>query len=435
MKAGFLSMMKRIPDKQFKRDGVWRNSHRAVYHEAALVDAIPEIQFGREHCMTARTHRTGLPGVFQRVVIGTMIIAGACVFPATLFSADKSADEVVERAAERAVEKAAEKVAEKAAEEATEKAELKASRPDELRGPTKVHFLVFVNDIDDIDGANQTFTTNVFLRLRWKDKRLANPGGSTRQIRLEEVWNPRVLLANRQGLVSRSLPEVVQVDPDGTVLYYQRYTGTLSQPLNLSGFPMDTHTFKIHFVAVGYGAYQLKFLPDVHRNIDGGSISNDLSLPDWKVLSYQASALPYEPIEGISAAGFAFRFEAERFVAYYIWQVILPLAVVIVMSWAAFWVGGENVGVRIGVATSSILTLIAHRFVLASLLPRLPYMTRMDYFTVGSTLLVFLALITVVLTAVLAGKEYEVLARKVDIWARVAFPATFLSLLGWFLYW
>lgn len=92
------------------------------------------------------------------------------------------------------------------------------------------------------------------------------------------------------------------------------------------------------------------------------------------------------------------------------------------------------VGVRIGVATSSILTLIAHRFVLASLLPRLPYMTRLDYFTVGSTLLVFLALITVIFTAVLTSKGNELLAHRTDVAARAAFPAIFLIMLGWFLY-
>jgi len=107
---------------------------------------------------------------------------------------------------------------------------------------------------------------------------------------------------------------------------------------------------------------------------------------------------------------------------------------VVVMSWAAFWVGRKNVGIRIGVATSSILTLIAHRFVLASLLPRLPYMTRLDYFTVGSTLLVFMALVTVIFTSFLAGKEHDSLTHKVDVTARVTFPAIFLLLLGWFFY-
>lgn len=384
--------------------------------------------------MIARVHRHGLFSAFQRAVICTMIIAGAGIFPASLSSADKAADTVVEKVVEKAVEKAAEKVAEKAAEAATEKAELTARRPDEWRGPTKVHFLVFVLDIDDIDDASQSFAANVFIHLRWNDRRLANPGGSTREVQLAEIWNPRILLVNQQGRVAKALPDIAQVDPDGTVIYRQRYTGSLSQPLDLSQFPMDKHSFTIHFGAAGYTDDQLEFSPERYGNILGGSISDALSLPDWKVVSHESLVLPYTPVEAIHTAGFAFRFEAERYVTYYFWQLILPLAVVVVMSWAAFWVGRENVGVRIGVATSSILTLIAQRFVLASLLPRLPYMTRMDYFTVGSTLMVFMALITVIFTTFLAGKEHDSLAHKVDISARVTFPAIFLFLLGWFLY-
>ena len=156
-------------------------------------------------------------------------------------------------------------------------------------------------------------------------------------------------------------------------------------------------------------------------------------MPDWKILDHEALNLSYSPIKSVKTAGFGFRFEAERYVAYYLWQVILPMAVVVIMSWSAFWVGRDNVGVRIGVATSSVLTLIANRFVFASLLPRLPYMTRMDYFTVGSTVLVFLALFMVILVAFLATKGKTWLACTLDLWSRALFPLTFLLLFSWFI--
>lgn len=85
---------------------------------------------------------------------------------------------------------------------------------------------------------------------------------------------------------------------------------------------------------------------------------------------------------------------------------------------------------RIGVATSSVLTLVANRFGLASLLPRLSYMTRIDYFTVGSTLLVFLALFMVVLIAFHDTKQKAVFAGRMDPLARGAFPSAFVLLLG-----
>ena len=108
--------------------------------------------------------------------------------------------------------------------------------------------------------------------------------------------------------------------------------------LELSEFPTDRHTFTIHFVSVGYREDDLKFVPDNLRGVIGGSIAEELSLPDWQLLGYEVLPLPYSPIALIRAAGFAFRFQAERYVAYYLWQVVLPLSVVIVMSWAAFWV-------------------------------------------------------------------------------------------------
>lgn len=83
-----------------------------------------------------------------------------------------------------------------------------------------------VLDIDAIDDANQSFNANIFLRLQWQDNRLVDPRhGSIRQIPLEDVWNPQVIIANSVGIVSKALPEVVQVDPDGEIVYRQRFTG------------------------------------------------------------------------------------------------------------------------------------------------------------------------------------------------------------------
>lgn len=377
-----------------------------------------------------------------RASFALVILSAVCVFPDSVLAVGedvKAAEEAVEKAATataEVLEKAAEKVADKAEKKAAEKEVLKAMRPDERKGPTTVQFFVFVMDIDRIDDADQSFDANVYVRLRWTDRRLADPGGATRMLPLEEVWNPQVLLANRVGLLPAALPEVAEVAPDGTVQYRQRYTGKLSQPLKLSEFPMDKHEFTIQFISAAYTTDHVRFVPGAsigEQKVIGGGIAHELSLPDWKVLSHELLPLAYSPIKELQIAGFALRFEAERFRAYYLWQVLLPLIVVVVMSWSPFWVERGNIGVRLGVATSSVLTLIAHRFVFASLLPRLPYMTRMDHFTVGSTLLVFLALIAVVLTGYLSTKHGEAQARRIDHWARAGFPAAFLLLLGWFL--
>jgi len=347
-------------------------------------------------------------------------------------AATQAAEIAATQAAEQAAEKAAERAVQKAAEEAAQKAAIQKERPDQWRGPTTVEFIVFVIDIDNINGAAQTFSANVFIALQWKDERLATDGWATRQMPLEEIWNPRVLLANEGGVVRTTMPRIVEVEPDGTVTYRQRYVGPLSQPLRLSDFPLDQHRFVIQFVAPGYHPYELKFVPSPvpeDPSLVGGGIADLLSLPDWNIIEHQILARPYEPVENLSVAGFAFEFTAKRYFLYYLWQLIVPLSVIVAMSWAAFWIDHTQTGAQIGVATSSVLTMIAYRFVVAGLLPRLPYMTRMDYFVLGSTLLVFLALVQVLLTFQLSRSNRRETARKIYLVSRVAFPAAFVLLL------
>ena len=354
-----------------------------------------------------------------RTLVTFYVLAGIFLLPVTGFCVETDTQEIVEKAAQKVLSKE----------------ELKVSRPNKERGATKVYFMMFLLDIDSIDAAKQNFGANIFVRLRWKDGRLANPQGSTRQIPLEEVWNPQIILANREGRISKSLPEDVKVYPDGTVSYQQRYTGKLSQPLKLAKFPLDQHTFTIRFISAGYRDDELEFLPDTakyDRALIGGSMAQEVSLPDWELLGYETLALPYKPIREIRQAGFVFRFEAKRYANYFFLQILLPMVLVVVMSWAAFWLQGDLVGVRIGISTSAILTLIAHRFVLANRLPRLPYMTSIDYVTVGSTFLVFLSLLGVVVTSYLTAINRNQTAKRIDLWARGVFPVTFLLLLGWF---
>ena len=119
--------------------------------------------------------------IIQRALVHFHIIAGIFLLPITELCAGTNATpEIVEQVTERAAEKAAEKTAteaaqktaemmvEKTAREAEEKQKIKATRPDEKRGPTKVHFVVFVLDIDAIDDAHQNFMTNVYVRLKWE---------------------------------------------------------------------------------------------------------------------------------------------------------------------------------------------------------------------------------------------------------------------------
>jgi hypothetical protein len=391
--------------------------HRSIVRHSTFVNRLWSLIGKRE---PMRKNRLANKSIF----ITSVILAALLVCPVRVFAAEQATEKAVERAAEQAADKAVEKAVEKVTEKAVEKALEKASekplkqeeRPEKWRGPTKIEYIVYVADIDNIDGANQSFSANFYVGMHWHDRRLAEDTESIRKLPLDKAWNPRILIINQGGKLWESLPKVVEVTPDGGVTYRQRYVGPLSQPLTLSNFPDG----------------DLEFVPDVIADkVTGGAIHKQLSLPDWEIVKFEVVPRPYETIKGYHNAGFAVELTARRYFPYYLWQVIAPLFLIVMMSCTVFWIDLSNASSRIGVATSAILTLIAYRFVL--LLPRLPYMTRMDYFTLGSTLVVFLALVEVILASALANGSYVRMAHTIDKYARFAFPILFLLLFGWFL--
>jgi hypothetical protein len=73
-----------------------------------------------------------------------------------------------------------------------------------------------------------------------------------------------------------------------------------------------------------------------------------------------------------------------------------------------------------------MLTLIAYRFVVSGSLPKISYMTRMDIFVLGSSILIFVTLLQSVITASLSSKGNETLAAKMDKQCRWVFPLLYI---------
>lgn len=179
----------------------------------------------------------------------------------------------------------------------------KLGRPHAGQEPERVEFGIYVLDIDEISGQDQNFAANFILHLRWKDERLAHSDPYSRVLSLEQVWHPPVVLTNRQASVRMPLPQVVQVDPDGTVTYRQQYVGPLSQRLRLHDFPLDTQTFNIHFAVAGARPGDIELVPgEFSADLKGGGMAKVLSLPDWGILRYKTQArqgLPRHVPDGV----------------------------------------------------------------------------------------------------------------------------------------
>jgi hypothetical protein len=303
------------------------------------------------------------------------------------------------------------------------------SRPiPEGGGATVVQVAMGLLDIDEIDSAEQNFTANLFIVMRWQDSRLAHQEPGDRVLSMHKVWTPIPIFVNQQK-VWPTLPDVVRVSADGEVEYAQRVWGPFSQPLDVKDFPFDRQDFEMRVAAVGAKVGEVEFVPDPEAT---SGLAPEFSLPDWEIINWRLDFAPYNPMGSrVATASFAMVLNARRYVSHYLAKIILPLLLIVAMSWIVFWIDPRESGTQIGVATTSMLTLIAYRFMVGGQIPAVPYLTRMDLFILGSTFVVFAALMQAVLTSMLADHGKERMARRFDTVCRVLFPVLF-GALTWF---
>lgn len=296
------------------------------------------------------------------------------------------------------------------------------SRPGDANSPTEVRVRMLITDVDAINSAEQSFTVNLWVEGRWNDSRLEHTGKGKMTRELHDVWNPRLQFVNQQKIWP-TLPELVEVYPNGEVVYLQRIWGPFSQPLNLHDFPFDDHEFSIILVAAAYSPDEVRIIANP---VLPSALGSEFSVADWDITGWKAEGGVYKPLEeGSGAPAFILTFQADRNVGYFILKVILPLLFIVCMSWTVFWIDPMESGTQISIAITSMLTLIAYRFMVGSLLPNVSYLTRIDIFVLGSTALVFATLVEVVVTSRLAHREKLALARLIDLLSRFIFAAAY----------
>ncbi len=313
-----------------------------------------------------------------------------------------------------------------------EEAKPELKRPASPGEATEVQALIYVIDIDEINSADQSFAASVYYEARWNSPLLQHAGPGPLHVDLADLWNPRLTIIGQQNSW-KSYPETAEILPDGTVIYRQKVWGHFSQPLNLHDFPFDRQELSIQLVAPGFSEKQVSMTPWVGELGRTSNLAPHFSLPDFDILSFEAKSAPYYPDQGpIGVAGYEMKIQVARQPEYYILKVILPLCLIVIMSWLPRWLHPEQSGTNIGISTSAFLTLVAYLFAITVLLPRISYITRIDRFIMLSTLTVFSGLIqTVTNTYLLKGESIQNkrLVAQLDFWSRILYPLILVAVI------
>ena len=282
---------------------------------------------------------------------------------------------------------------------------------------------MFVADLMGVSTAEQRFHVEFVVTVTWKDPRIASKTVGKRVYQGNELWHPRYIVRN-QVLLRRNLPEVIEVDSEGNARHVQFFTGKLTTKLDLKEFPFDRHELQIEVYWLSHGPDEL----EVTMNEGLGGTDQDYSVLDWAGSQPRSEVgIWRHGVSGVERVRMQTRIEIERYIDYYILKAYLPLMLIVLMSWAVFWIHPVHLGPQISVSITAMLTLIAYQFALGNMLPKVPYLTRSDAFTTGSTLLVFLSFLEAILTGMIADRDRGKLANRIDIHSRWVFPLAFFG--------
>jgi hypothetical protein len=113
--------------------------------------------------------------------------------------------------------------------------------------------------------------------------------------------------------------------------------------------------------------------------------------------------------------------------ANFIWKVIFPLIVLVLLMWAVFWLEVDNLSDRLNLAFIGVLTIVAYQFLIDGTMPRISYFTFTDAVLLYSFVIMCMAIFESLMVYSMYRAGHKPLAERVDLIAQWIFPLVYFS--------
>jgi len=312
--------------------------------------------------------------------------------------------------------------------------------PPKEAGPVEVKVSFKLHDINDINDGAETFEFTGLLMLKWHDPRQAfDPAvegvdekifqGSYQVDELSTGWCPQVVLVNESGGFYQQSGVVLRVQPDGTSTLIQTLNAAVETELNMVQFPFDAHRLEAVFEVLGFDKDEVVLQVDsAATNI----LTSEVRVPQWTATGASQSIRDRSAFhagrERVSSA-FVVGIDVQRESFYVIRLVVIPLIVIVLLSFAVFWMDRSSLGDRLSVSFIGILTGVVYQIVMSDHLPRISYVTLMHGFLNLSFMTMCAAAVINLVVGTLDRQGKGELGDRIDRRCRWGFPLAYFGLI------
>uniref|UniRef100_A0A3B4GSD3 Glycine receptor subunit alpha-2-like n=1 Tax=Pundamilia nyererei TaxID=303518 RepID=A0A3B4GSD3_9CICH len=271
-------------------------------------------------------------------------------------------------------------------------------RPNFKGSPVNVTCNIFINSFGSITETTMDYRLNVFLRQQWNDPRLAYKEYPDDSLdldpsMLDSIWKPDLFFANEKGANFHEVTtdnKLLRIFQNGNVLYSIRLTLTLSCPMDLKNFPMDSQTCTMQLESFGYTMNDLIF---EWLDVGAVQVADDLMLPQFVLKEEKGLGYCTKHYNTGKFTCIEVKFYLERQMGYYLIQMYIPSLLTVILSWVSFWINMDAAPARVGLGITTVLTMTTQSSGSRASLPKVSYVKAIDIWMAVCLLFVFAALL------------------------------------------
>jgi hypothetical protein len=304
-------------------------------------------------------------------------------------------------------------------------------------GPVVVRASFQLLSISQIEDEAEEVAFSGVLTLVWQDTRQAfDPAkeGMTEKVfsggfqfnELARGWFPQATLANASGQYDREAV-ILRVQPDGTSTLSEKIAAVAKVDIDVRRLPFDRQRLVLVFRVFGFDRNEVVFHAEPTSASADGSVTK---LPQWTLKGIDASIRTLNASNanrmGVASA-FVVTMDVKRLPLFMFRLVVLPMALIVMLSWSVFWMDRSSVGDRMSVSFVGILSAVAYQITLVGIVPNVSYFTLMNEF-VSYSFLLMCATVVVNLYVAHADRCGSERGDLIDRRCRWIFPATYLGL-------
>jgi hypothetical protein len=255
-------------------------------------------------------------------------------------------------------------------------------------GPVEVTVSFDLRNIDHLDDEAETFEFTGVMKLSWHDPRQAfDPivEGTKEKVyqgnfQFNEVfsgWYPQVILVNESGLYEKH-GVLLRVGSDGSLSLFETVNAAVKNNLDLRRYPVDQQRLHAVFHVLGFDSKEIILRLEPGFNDEYKNIPETIRLSQWQLTS--ATSLigtRNTPLigKGATTSTFTISIDLQRSSFFIFRLVILPLMVIVMLSWSVFWMDKSSLGDRLSVSFIGILTAVTYQVIMSDILPKISYAT------------------------------------------------------------